>query len=114
MQIDFGPLLSAMAGLLTALTGMWALRAKLQSDRQAGAGDRIARLEEKVDKLYSDLDQERRRLQAAETLTHRFRLGLITAVNQLEEIYAWIRSGAKPPPPSEARLDTLKALIDTE
>ena len=114
MQIDFGPLLSAMAGLLTALTGMWALRAKLQSDRQAGAGDRIARLEEKVDKLYTDLDEERRRLQAAETLTHRFRLGLITAVNQLEEIYAWIHSGAKPPPPSEARLDTLKALIDTE
>ena len=114
MQIDFGPLLSAIAGLLTALTGMWALRAKLHSDRQAGAGDRIARLEEKVEKLYSELNEERRRLQAAETLTHRFRLGLITAVNQLEEIYAWIRSGAKPPPPSEARLDALKSLIESE
>lgn len=68
---------------LTAMTGIWALRAKLQSDRQASEGDRITRLEEKVDHLYGELDEERRRLRTAETLTHRFRLGLITAVNQL-------------------------------
>lgn len=33
MHFDVVALLSVVAGLLTAMTGIWALRAKLQSDR---------------------------------------------------------------------------------
>ncbi|WP_278764023.1 hypothetical protein [Corynebacterium argentoratense] len=81
----------------------------------------MTKLEEKVDRLYQELDAERQRVREsdalrmrAETLTHRFRLGLITAVNQLEELYAWIRDGARPPAPGEKHLDDLRSLIDSE
>ncbi|AKE40334.1 hypothetical protein UL82_00475 [Corynebacterium kutscheri] len=68
-------------------------------------------LEARLDKLQSDLDDERAKRRNAEADNHGLHMALVTTVTHLEQLIRWVDGGAKPPRPDDIDLDAIKALL---
>ena len=109
-----GVILTAVAGLLTALGGVWVARSKGRSETQTLQMDRLGKLEAKVDALEKKVDSERALRFREERRAQELTLNFLVISNFIETYEEWVRGGLLPPPPKAPSLQKIEDLLAEE